>query len=238
MAAGKGTRMKSDLPKVLHPLCGRPMIQYVVDTARAIGADTIVLIVGYQHELVERQFKSAGVRFALQQPQLGTGHAVLCALPQLEDVQGSVLILSGDVPLIKAETLKRLWHRHREKDAAATVLTARASEPQGYGRILRHSSGHLAAIIEERDASDEIRAIDEINSGIYLFELSHLRRILPLIGQANDQGEFYLTDAVRLLSDEGRIVAAMEGEFSEIIGINTLAELHALELELTRQKPV
>lgn len=238
MAAGKGTRMKSDLPKVLHPLCGRPMIHFVVETAQSLGADPVVLIVGYQHERVEREFEGSSVRFAVQEPQLGTAHAIMCALPQLEDVQGSVLILSGDVPLIKIETLNRLWSYHRQKDATATVLTARTNDPFGYGRIMRQSSGNLKAIVEERDASDEIRKIEEINGGIYIFELDHLRRILPLIGQDNDQQEYYLTNAVRILSDEGSVVAALEGDFKEIIGINTVAELQAIERELTREKPV
>lgn len=238
MAAGKGTRMRSDLPKVLHSLCGRPMIHYVVETAQTLGADPIVLIVGHQHEKVEREFAGSAIRFAVQEPQLGTAHAVLCALPQLEDVQGSVLILSGDVPLIKIDTLRRLWDYNRQKEASATVLTARMDDPFGYGRIMRQSSGDLKAIIEERDASEEIRKIDEINSGIYIFELDHLRRVLPLIDQDNDQQEYYLTDAVRILSDEGRIVAPLEGDFKEIIGINTVEELQAVERELTREKPV
>lgn len=225
LAAGKGIRMKSDLAKVLHPLGGRAMIHYVVDAARRLKAEPIVVIVGYQKERVIRELGGQSVRFAVQEPQLGTGHAVMCALPELREREGSVLILSGDVPFIRAETLKRLWVHHCNSQAAATVLTARIENPRGYGRIVRHPSGNLEAIIEERDASHSVRRITEINGGIYIFELDDLRAVLPHIRDDNDQREYYLTDAVRLLTAEGKTVAALEGNFREVMGINTIAEL-------------
>lgn len=234
MAAGKGTRMKSDLPKVLHKLRGRAMIHWVVDIARSLGADPIVLIVGHQKEKVIEELQDPTLRFAAQEPQLGTGHAVMCALPAISDCQGHVLILSGDVPLIKPVTLRKLWLHHQSRNAAVTVLTARTDNPHGYGRIVRQPSGNLTAIIEERDASDTVRKINEINSGIYIFQLPALRRIIPHIGRDNDQKEYYLTDAVRILAEEGEIVGAFEGDFHEVTGINTIEELQNLEKELPR----
>ncbi len=225
MAAGKGTRMKSDLPKVLHKLRDRAMIHYVVRTAKEIGANPIVVIVGHQKQLVIDELKGQSIQFAVQEPQLGTGHAIMCAMPVLGDFSGSVLILSGDVPLIKVTTLQALWDQHRAAKARATVLTALTEAPFGYGRIVRKAAGHIQAIVEERDATDEIRKIKEINSGIYIFESEELGRVLPMIKDDNDQKEYYLTDAVRLLTDEGKTVTAFEGDFREAMGINTVEEL-------------
>jgi len=225
MAAGKGTRMKSDLPKVLHKLNDRAMIHYVLDTARKINADPIVMIVGHQKELLQDELKDAQVRFTAQEPQLGTGHAVMCALKQAEDCSGAVLILSGDVPLITSQALSKLFEQHRNTGAAATVLTAIAENPHGYGRVVRQASGNLDAIVEERDANDEIRKIREINSGIYIFAIEDLRRVLPKISDDNDQKEYYLTDAVRILTDEGKFVGAAQGSIKEVMGINTVDEL-------------
>jgi len=232
MAAGKGTRMKSDLAKVLHQLGGKAMIHYVIRTARNLGASPIVVVVGYQKEQVICELSDQPVRFAVQEPQLGTGHAVMCALPHLEDSGGAVLILSGDVPLIKTETLQGFLEHHFKSRAAATVLTARTENPTSYGRIVRQSSGKLAAIVEERDADAATKRINEINSGIYAFQLDALREVLPGLTTKNEQREYYLTDAVRLLAAEGEIVAAFEGNFKEVMGINTGAELEAASQEL------
>lgn len=225
MAAGKGTRMKSGLAKVLHPLRGRAMIHYVVETARSIGGHPIVVIVGHQKGRVQRELDGQAVRFAVQEPQLGTGHAITCALPELAGIKGPVLILSGDVPLIRAETLRKMWKSHESSEASATVLTARTDNPHGYGRIVRQIAGHLEAIVEERDATDSVRKINEINSGIYIFDLDDLRRVIPQLQDDNDQKEYYLTDAIRILVKEGRKVAAVEGNFREAMGINTVQEL-------------
>jgi len=230
MAAGKGTRMKSDMAKVMHPLWGRPMILSVLETAHKIGGDPIVVVVGHQKERVMEELKDSGVLFAVQEPQLGTGHAVQCAMPILKMDKGSVLVLSGDVPLIKPETLSRLWECHRKNEASATVLTAQTDNPRGYGRICRSPDGNLKAIIEERDADDEIRKVQEINSGIYVFEINELKVVLPRLSDQNDQKEYYLTDAIRLLTSEGKKVAALEGGFREVLGINTVTELKAAEL--------
>ncbi len=233
LAAGKGTRMKSDLAKVLHPLAGRPMIHYVMKTALEIHVKPIVVVVGHQKKQVMEELRGYPVRFAVQEPQLGTAHAVTCALHELTEVQGSVLVLSGDVPLIKTSTLTALINLHLKNHSSATVMTAQTDHPKGYGRILRKTDGGIAAIVEERDATDSIRSIQEINSGIYVFELNDLRRILPKIGRENDQKEYYLTDAVKLLVAEGASVAAFQGDFREVMGINTVAELASAE-ELIR----
>ena len=180
LAAGKGTRMKSDLPKVLHPLGHRAMIHYVLATTRNLKADPIVVVVGHQKEKVISVVAQENVKFAIQEPQNGTGHAVICALPQIPDNHGEVLILSGDVPLIKADTLAKFIAYHRESGASATVMTALADDPKGYGRIVRKTGDSLAAIIEERDADESTRKINEINSGIYVFNINVLRLVLPL----------------------------------------------------------
>jgi UDP-N-acetylglucosamine diphosphorylase/glucosamine-1-phosphate N-acetyltransferase len=233
MAAGKGTRMKSDLAKVLHPLGGRAMIHFVIETARELQADPIVVVVGHQKEQVMAELGRSNVRFATQEPQLGTGHAVMCALPHMEDASGSVLILSGDVPLIKSDTLQLLIDYHFNSVAIATVMTAATSNPKGYGRIVRDSGDTLAAIIEERDAGDKIRRINEINSGIYVFDLEALRETLPKLTTDNDQKEYYLTDAVRLLAASGRKVGAFRGEFEEVMGINTIVDLESASRHLS-----
>ncbi len=232
MAAGKGTRMKSDLPKVLHRLHGKPMIAYVVQTALQIGGDPVVVVVGHGKEQVTAALEDQPVRIAVQEPQLGTGHAVQCALPHMGDAEGSVLVLSGDVPLIRQDTLRRLVNHHAAVNAAATVLTATAPDPHGYGRIIRSVDGYLEAIVEEKDADDHVRKIDEINSGIYVFEIEDLHRILPRIQSDNVQREYYLTDAVRLLTAEGKTVAARKGDFAEVMGVNTIEELRRAEEQL------
>jgi UDP-N-acetylglucosamine diphosphorylase/glucosamine-1-phosphate N-acetyltransferase len=236
MAAGKGTRMKSDLAKVLHPLGARAMIHYVIDTAKKLKASPIVVVVGHQKEQVKCELSQSGVRFTIQEPQLGTGHAVMCAISEIEDTDGSVLVLSGDVPLIRSTTLNHLIDHHFASTAAATVMTAIAANPSGYGRIVRRPQDTLAAIIEERDADAETRRITEINSGIYVFNMSALQEALPKLNTDNDQKEYYLTDVVRLLVASGCKVGAFQGDFTEVMGINTVAELEsAHEMLLNRE---
>jgi UDP-N-acetylglucosamine diphosphorylase/glucosamine-1-phosphate N-acetyltransferase len=232
MAAGKGTRMKSDLAKVLHPLCGRAMIHYVITTAQELHPDPIIVLVGHQKEQVRAELADSGVSFAVQEPQLGTGHAILCALPLLEDIHGAVLILSGDVPLIKASTLHDLVNYHLNSGAVATVMSAVTDNPKGYGRIIRQAQESLSAIIEERDADEKVKTITEINSGIYVFNVDALRETLPQIKADNSQKEYYLTDAVRLLAASSRRVGAFQGDFQEVMGINTVAELESAAQQL------
>jgi UDP-N-acetylglucosamine diphosphorylase/glucosamine-1-phosphate N-acetyltransferase len=232
MAAGKGTRMKSDLAKVLHPLCGRAMIHYVITSARKLHADPIVVLIGHQKEQVRAELEGSGVSFAVQEPQLGTGHAIMCALPLLEGIPGAVLILSGDVPLIRSSTLNDLINHHISSRAEATVMSAVTDNPKGYGRIIRKYQDSLSAIIEEREADEKIKNITEINSGIYVFNVDALRETLPQIKADNNQKEYYLTDAVRLLAASGRLVVAFLGDFQEVMGINTVAELESAARQL------
>jgi bifunctional UDP-N-acetylglucosamine pyrophosphorylase/glucosamine-1-phosphate N-acetyltransferase len=226
LAAGKGTRMKSLVPKVLHPVAGRPMIEYVLDAAAAIGPATCTLVVGHQADAVRRALADrAALRFLLQEPQLGTGHALLQAASLFEGVAGTLVLLSGDVPLLTAGTLQALVARHEESGAAATVVTASVDDPTGYGRIVREN-GEVARIVEHRDATPAQRALREINAGIYAFDLGPLFTALARIGSANAQGEYYLTDLVALYHGEGRRVAShLVPDVHEVLGINSRVEL-------------
>src|SRR5687767_15109285 len=226
LAAGQGTRMKSNLPKVLHPIAGRPMIERVLETANAVSPATITLIVGHQADMVRARLgNNQNVGFALQEPQLGTAHALQQAEPLLAGRSGSLILLSGDVPLLSPNTLKRLLETHRGSGAAATVVTATVERPYGYGRIVR-TRGRITRIVEERDASPTQRQIKEINSGIYAFDLPPLFDALRSIASQNAQGEFYLTDLIgiyrrRKLPVETLAVANPD----EIRGINSRTEL-------------
>jgi bifunctional UDP-N-acetylglucosamine pyrophosphorylase/glucosamine-1-phosphate N-acetyltransferase len=199
LAAGKGTRMKSSIPKVLHPLAGRSLVEHVLRTADEFEAEETVLVVGHGAEAVEDALSGRqNVRFVVQSPQLGTGHAVLQAESVLAGRTGTVLLLYGDVPLLQADSLKRLLESHRAANAAATVLTAELPDPYGYGRIVRDASGGVARIVEERDASAKEREIREINSGIYALEVEPLFDALHRLATDNSQGEYYLTDLVAM----------------------------------------
>lgn len=226
LAAGKGTRMKSAMPKVLHPAGGLPLIEHVLRAADALKPATTVLVVGHLAAQVQEALsKRPGLRFALQEPQLGTGHALLQAEPHLAGATGTVVLLSGDVPLLRAETLADLVQRHESAGAAATVLTARVSGPHEYGRIVREN-GRIAAIVEHKDATPAQRAIDEVNSGIYAFALEPLFDALRSIGSANAQGEYYLPDLVGIYRARGKVVETMMLEDPrQILGVNSRREL-------------
>ena len=226
LAAGKGTRMKSADPKVLHRSGGLPLIEHVLRAADSLSPSTTVVVVGHQSERVKAGLaKRLGLRFALQEPQLGTGHALLQAEPHLAGATGTVVLLSGDVPLLRPETLQRLVQTHQRCGAAATVLTARVSGPHEYGRIVREG-GRIAAIVEHKDATPAQRAIDEINSGIYAFAVEPLFAALKSIGSANAQGEYYLPDLVAIYRAQGRAVETVLLEDSrEILGVNSRKEL-------------
>ena len=226
LAAGQGTRMKSALPKVLHPISGRSLLQHVLKTARALSPATITVIVGHKADAVRAHLSDQpDVQFALQEPQLGTAHAVQQAEPVLRGRQGTLILLSGDVPLLSALTLERLLATHRSAGAAATVVTARVDRPYGYGRIVRHE-GRIARIVEERDASPEERKIHEINSGIYAFDLAVLFEALGGIASQNAQGEYYLTDLVAIFRRRKLAVETLLIDNpQEIRGINSRTEL-------------
>jgi bifunctional UDP-N-acetylglucosamine pyrophosphorylase/glucosamine-1-phosphate N-acetyltransferase len=227
LAAGKGTRMKSSRVKVLHELVGRPMVDYVVDAARVAGAGRIVVVVGHQGEAVEGFYSEArDLAFCRQEEQLGTGHAVASGLPGLSGVSGEVLILCGDVPLIRGGTLRRLVAEHRDSGAAVTVLTALVDDPTGYGRIVRDATGAIARIVEEKDASDEVRRIREINSGIYCVAASFLATAVAGLSNDNAQGEYYLTDIIAAASDQGLSCRPFAvTDVAEIQGVNDRLQL-------------
>jgi UDP-N-acetylglucosamine diphosphorylase/glucosamine-1-phosphate N-acetyltransferase len=194
LAAGKGTRMRSSLPKVLHPAAGLPLIDHILRTAESLGPTSIVIVVGHEAEQLQQAIgKRLGLAFASQEPQLGTGHALLQTEPILRGARGTLLLLSGDVPLLGRETLQRLVQTHEAQSAAATVLTAVVDNPSGYGRIVRES-GEIVAIVEDKDATPAERQIGEINSGVYAFDLGPLFEALRSIGSANAQGEYYLPE--------------------------------------------
>lgn len=237
LAAGKGTRMKSGLVKVLHPIAGRPMIDWPLEAARGAGASPVVLVVGHQAEAVQERFQGApDISCALQVEQLGTGHAVACAVPALAGFSGTVLILCGDTPLLTGTTLDDLIAFHRSGGATVTVLTARMDNPHGYGRVVRDGDGRVLRIVEQKDATAEERAISEINSGIYCMEAGFLFDNIGSLGNDNAQKEFYLTDLVALAASQGAPCLAMSIDDSdEIMGVNDRAQL-ALAARILRRR--
>ncbi len=230
LAAGKGTRMKSDLPKVLHPLNDRPMIHYVVDVAEAINSAKTVLIIGHKRELVKEMTADRNVEYAVQDPQLGTGHAVMQTQPNFESYEGNVLVLSGDVPLLRAESIQKLIDYHVENDRLATLLTAEMEDPTGYGRVVRDGEGNVAKIVEEKDADEDIRKIKEINVGIYIFQAAELYKTLPMVKNDNRQSEYYLPDVLKIYVEQGeKLAAVMTPDVEETHGINTIDQLKNAE---------
>jgi bifunctional UDP-N-acetylglucosamine pyrophosphorylase/glucosamine-1-phosphate N-acetyltransferase len=227
LAAGKGTRMKSGLVKVLHQAAGRPMIAWPVDAACAAGASPVVLVVGHQADAVRAAFHGrTEIRSAMQEEQLGTGHAVACARDALAGFSGTVLILCGDTPLLRVETLQDLIAFHREQGASLTVLTAVMSNPYGYGRVIRDGAGRVVRIVEQKDATLEEQAICEINSGIYCMESGFLFANIGSISSDNAQKEFYLTDLVSIAAGKGlTCLGRCTDDSDEIMGVNDRAQL-------------
>jgi bifunctional UDP-N-acetylglucosamine pyrophosphorylase / glucosamine-1-phosphate N-acetyltransferase len=237
LAAGKGTRMKSELPKVLHRISGLTLIERVLRTAAALRPASITVVVGHGAEEVKAALaKRRQLQFATQEQQLGTGHALLQTRPQLEGKTGTVVLLSGDAPLLKVASLSSLLDTHREAAAAATVITANFGRPFGYGRVVR-TNGQISKIVEERDATATQKAINEINSGIYAFDLAPLFAALESIGTANKQGEYYLPDLVAIYRKHKRPVATWTIEHpDEIRGINSRTELAEVSTMVRQQK--
>ncbi len=233
LAAGQGTRMNSDLAKVLHEVAGRPLLGHVLDALEQLGVGRVLVVIGHQRERVRASFAGAEVEWVAQAEQRGTGHAVLMAGPALQDFDGTLLVVPGDTPLLRAATLHELLVGHRDSAAAVTVLSARVPDPAGYGRIVRDPEDPehgIAAIVEERDASPEQLPIDEINSSIYAFRYPDLAQVLGELTAQNSQGEYYLTDTVRLLKEHGHKTAVVCGpDHRELVGINTVEQLHDAE---------
>jgi bifunctional UDP-N-acetylglucosamine pyrophosphorylase/glucosamine-1-phosphate N-acetyltransferase len=226
LAAGEGKRMKSDLPKVLHEAAGEPLLAHVGRAARESGADRVIAVVGNRSDLVRERFAGREWEFVEQTERLGTADAVKRAVPLLDGFDGDVLILAGDVPVLRGATLRTLHDRHTSDGAAATVLTARLADPTGYGRILRGEGGEFTGIVEHKDATAEQRAVDEINSSVYCFQAVDLLSVIDRIDNDNVQGEYYLTDAISLLREAGRkVIAVPAATPEEILGVNDREQL-------------
>ncbi len=230
LAAGKGTRMKSELPKVLHEIQGKPMIQYVVETLQKLNFDKIIVVIGFKGEMVEKTLESYPVEFVWQHEQNGTGHAVMMAKDALADFDGNTLIALGDVPFLSLGTIQRLIDVLEQTDSKTSCLSAIVAEPKGYGRIIREAgTDNLKEIVEAKDATEEQLLVNEINTGTFCFNNSVLFESLKKIGKDNSQGEYYLTDCVKVLYDNGMPVSVVvaddpdEGE-----GINSVEQLAVL----------
>jgi len=233
LAAGKGTRMKSALPKVLQPLAGATLVERVLASARTLAPERRLLIVGHQAERVEEQLSPiGGLEFVLQQPQNGTGHAVQQLLPVLHGFAGELLVLNGDVPLLRTETIEALVSGHRESGADVTLLTARLSDPTGYGRVFADETGQVSGIIEHRDCTEEQRRNTLTNAGIYCFNWQALEGVLPQLSSDNDQGELYLTDTVAMLPRAMHVEVA---DPDEVNGINNHRQLAQCEAVLQQR---
>ncbi|MHA6260517.1 bifunctional UDP-N-acetylglucosamine diphosphorylase/glucosamine-1-phosphate N-acetyltransferase GlmU [Sporosarcina sp. CAU 1771] len=229
LAAGQGTRMKSDLYKVLHPVCGKSMVAHVIDNIRKLGADRIVTIVGHGAEKVELTLGEKS-EYALQEEQLGTAHAVQQAETQLGKLLGTTIVVCGDTPLIRSETMKALIAHHNEVGAKATILTAKADDPTGYGRIIRGQEGQVLRNVEQKDATEQEQQIKEINTGTYCFDNEALFSTLKKVTNDNAQGEYYLPDVIGILQSEQALVSAYVTEdFSETLGINDRVVLSEAE---------
>lgn len=229
LAAGQGTRMKSNLYKVLHPVCGKPMVEHVVDNISKLQVNEIVTVVGFGAEIV-RQHLGGKSSFVIQEEQLGTAHAVMQAKEALGDQKGTTLVICGDTPLITSETMSALIKQHEETGAKATILTAIAENPNGYGRIIRNSDGAVERIIEHKDANEEELCIHEINAGTYCFDNETLFEALENVTNENTQGEYYLPDVIAILTAKNELVTAFQtDDFEETLGVNDRVALSEAE---------
>lgn len=231
LAAGKGTRMKSELPKVLVPVAGRPMVRYVIDALRTAGVQRFVVVVGYRADLVRAELADVpGIEFAEQTEQLGTGHAVMMCRPQLAAHAGPVVVVAGDSPMLQGESVATLLEEFAARDAAALLGTVNRENPAGYGRILRNQAGQFVGIVEEKDATPEQRAITEINVSTYVFDSAELRQSLDQLRADNSQREYYITDCPAILLAAGKTVTALNVlKPCEALSINNPEELSQVE---------
>jgi bifunctional UDP-N-acetylglucosamine pyrophosphorylase/glucosamine-1-phosphate N-acetyltransferase len=236
LAAGQGTRMKSDIPKVLHRLGGTPLFLHALRAAQKLKPSRIAVIVGHGGTAVQQAYPGKDLCWVIQEKQLGTAHAVLCAERTFHQFSGDILILSGDVPLIRESTLERLVDQHRRQQAAVTLLTAKLEDPEGYGRIVRDDKQQIARIVEEKDASDLQKQIREVNAGIYVVAAPFLFSALSRVDDQNRQREYYLPDIVAIALRENRTVANLQVEDPrEMMGINTREELARMEKSLQEE---
>lgn len=229
LAAGMGTRMKSKMPKVLHKVCGKPLSKWVIDASEAAGADKVCAVVGHKAETVKEVLGDV-CEFALQAEQKGTGHAVMQAIDVIKNSKGEVVILNGDTPLITAETINKAIEYHKNNDNQATVITAILDDATGYGRIVRDNDGSVLKIVEQKDASEEEKKINEVNSGMYVFDAQSLVYALDKITPNNAQGEYYLTDTLEILLSAGKKIGGYAiSDNDEIRGINDRVQLNEAE---------
>lgn len=231
LAAGKGTRMKSDLPKVLAPVCGIPMINYVLDALDRSGVDEVLVVVGYQKERVIAEIESRkNVKFVEQKELLGTGHAVMSCREYLVEYDGPVFIIAGDNPMLQSSSVERLFEEYEKNDASCILGTVYKENPFGMGRVLRDSEGNFIGVVEEKDATDEQRKIKEINISYYLFNTQDLLNSLDSIRNNNAQKEYYITDVPKILLDAGKNILALPVlKEVECLGVNTQADLAEVE---------
>jgi bifunctional UDP-N-acetylglucosamine pyrophosphorylase/glucosamine-1-phosphate N-acetyltransferase len=230
LAAGQGTRMKSDLAKVLHTVAGKTMIRYVLEAVRAVSPARIVMVIGYQADAVRLELAGERLDFVFQAERLGTGHAALMAEESFAGFAGTIIVLNGDTPLLRSATLVRFISYHRSQGASGSVLSAEIDDPTGYGRIVRDERGAFLRIMEHKDASEEVRAVREISSGIFCFESADLFGALGNVDRCNVQGEYYITDVMEILRRAGKRTGVyLCDQREEVLGINTVEQLQAAE---------
>ncbi|MGE5628184.1 MAG: bifunctional UDP-N-acetylglucosamine diphosphorylase/glucosamine-1-phosphate N-acetyltransferase GlmU [Solirubrobacterales bacterium] len=235
LAAGEGKRMKSIIPKVLHKVCGKEMVNQVIDIVRKSGINDIDLVIGRGAELVKKATESRKVHYSLQEKQLGTGHAVMCSSEFLKGKKGTVAIFTGDAPLISEESVVKMLEVHNEGDFKATILTSIVDCAEGYGRIIRKSKGDVFKIVEHKDCSNEELQVKEINSGMYCFDIEALLGCLDKLNNNNAQGEYYLTDVIGILETAGSKIGAFPIPFEETMGVNSRVQLSQAETVLRKR---
>ena len=235
LAAGKGTRMNSDLPKVLHEINNKPIIHFVLEKSLALNPDKIILIIGYKKDAVKQSVKNFNIDFAIQEEQKGTAHAIEQCIPQIKELEGNTLVLSGDVPLISIKTLEKLIAIHTKNNSIASILSANIKNPTGYGRIIRNKKNNFLKIIEHKDANINELKINEINSGIYIFDTNTLCQKIFSIKNNNMQNEYYLTDIFNHINTNNVSIYKTDN-IHEINGINTIEQLQNLEETLIHEK--
>ena len=234
LAAGQGKRIKSDLPKVLHKVCGKEMVNHLIDTLRKGNVEDINVIVGKGAELVKENTKARNVSYSLQEEQLGTGHAVKCAMEFLKNKKGTVAVFNGDAPLIKEETIEELFKIHKENGNSATILTSILDDASGYGRIIRNEN-EVLKIVEHKDCNEEEIKVREINSGMYCFEIESLVECLNNLSNNNSQGEYYLTDVIGMMKEKNEKVGALVISYEETLGVNSRVQLAEVEAILRKR---
>lgn len=234
LAAGQGTRIKSDLPKVLHKACGKEMVNHVIDTLRKAEITDINVIIGKGSELVKEKTSSREVSYSLQEEQLGTGHAVQCAIDFLKGKKGTVAIFCGDAPLITEETVATLFEEHNSNNNTATLLTSILDDATGYGRIIRDGN-EVLKIVEHKDCNEEELKVTEMNAGVYCFNIEQLLEALSKLSNNNSQGEYYLTDVIGILKSQDEKVGAVVIDFEETLGVNSRAQLAQIEAILRKR---